>query len=319
MKVLLTGVSGFIGSHLAERLLREGYRVRGVDSFLDYYPRSVKENNIKGLNGKQGFEFIEADLLTLDLGNLLTGVEAVFHQAAIAGVRASWGGNFDEYVRNNILGTQLLLEACKDKELKKFIYASSSSVYGDADELPIKETTPVKPVSPYGVSKLSGEQLAYLYFKGYGVPVVSLRYFTVYGPRQRPDMAFHKFLKAVMLGEEIEVYGTGKQTRDFTFITDSVEANVGAFLKGVPGEAYNIGGGSRIQLIDCIRLIEEISGKEAKLRYGESQRGDAVNTYADIGKAVRDFQYSPKVGIDEGLAEHYRWLTKNLDVYLRFN
>jgi nucleoside-diphosphate-sugar epimerase len=319
MKVLVTGVSGFIGSHLAERLLREGYRVTGVDSFLDYYPRSVKENNIKRLNGKKGFEFIEADLLALHLGRLLMGVEAVFHQAAIAGVRASWGGSFDEYVRNNILGTQLLLEACKDKELKKFIYASSSSVSGVADARPIKQTTPVRPVSPYGVSKLSGEQLAYLYFKGYGIPVVSLRYFTVYGPRQRPDMAFHKFLKAVMLGEEIVVYGTGKQTRDFTFITDSVEANVGAFSKGVPGEAYNIGGGSRIQLIDCIRLIEEISGKKAKLRYGESQRGDVVHTYADIGKAVRDFQYSPKVGISEGLAEHYRWLTKNLDVYLRAN
>jgi nucleoside-diphosphate-sugar epimerase len=316
MKVLVTGVSGFIGSHLAERLLKDGHRVTGLDSFLDYYPRRVKENNLRGLSGKKGFEFIEADLLDLELGKMLDGIETVFHQAAIAGVRASWGGRFSEYVRNNILGTQLLLEACKDKDLKKFVYASSSSVYGDAVELPIKETTPVKPVSPYGVSKLAGEQLAYLYFNGYGLPVVSLRYFTVYGPRQRPDMAFHKFLKAVILGEEIEVHGTGEQTRDFTFIGDAIEANMQAFSKGVDGEAYNIGGGSKIKLIECIKLIEDISGKKAKLRFGESQRGDAMHTYADVGKARRDFQYSPRVGISEGLAEHYKWLTKNLEVYI---
>ncbi|MFI5323557.1 MAG: NAD-dependent epimerase/dehydratase family protein [Thermodesulfobacteriota bacterium] len=316
MKILITGVSGFIGSHLAERLLKDGYRVTGVDSFLDYYPRRIKENNLKGLSGKKDFEFIEADLLDLELGRLLNGIEAVFHQAAIAGVRASWGGRFNQYVRNNILGTQLLLEACKYKDLKKFVYASSSSVYGDAEEFPITETSPVKPLSPYGVSKLAGEQLAYLYFKGYGVPVVSLRYFTVYGPRQRPDMAFHKFLKEVMLGGEIEVYGTGKQTRDFTFIADAVEANIRAFSKGVDGETYNIGGGSRIELIECIRLIEEISGKKVRLRFGESQRGDAGHTYADVSKAVRDFQYSPRVGIGEGLTEHYKWLTENLEVYL---
>ncbi len=316
MKILVTGVSGFIGSHLAERLLKEGYRVTGVDSFLDYYPRKVKENNLKGLRGKKGFEFVEADILDLDMEKLLSGIDAVFHQAAIAGVRSSWGGRFNEYVRNNILGTQLLLEASKDKNLKKFVYASSSSVYGDAEEFPIKETTQVKPVSPYGVSKLAGEQLAYLYYKGYGVPVVSLRYFTVYGPRQRPDMAFHKFLKAVLIGEEIEVYGTGEQTRDFTFIGDAVEANIQAFSKGVDGEVYNTGGGSRVKLIECIRLIEEVSGKRADLRFTESQRGDARHTYADVSKAKKDFQYSPKIGIREGLTMHYDWLRENLEIYI---
>lgn len=317
MKILVTGVAGFIGSHLAERLLKDGYEVRGVDSFLDYYPRRVKEHNLAGLLGNKGFEFVEADLLGADRKKLLGGVEAVFHQAAIAGVRSSWGARFDEYVRNNILGTQLLLEASKDMRLGKFIYASSSSVYGDSDELPIKETSPVRPVSPYGVTKLSGEQLAYLYYKGYGVPVVSLRYFTVYGPRQRPDMAFHKFLKAVILGEEIEVYGTGEQTRDFTYISDAVEANLGALSGGVNGEAYNVGGGSRIKLIDCIRTIEEISGEKARLRFGDSQRGDASHTYADVSKAERDFRYSPTVGIREGLTEHYNWLKKNMDLYVR--
>lgn len=316
MKILVTGVAGFIGSHLAERLVKDGYEVRGVDSFLDYYPRPVKEHNITGLLGNKGFELIEADLLDTDPHKLLDGVEAVFHQAAIAGVRSSWGMRFDEYVRNNILGTQLLLEASKDMRLKKFIYASSSSVYGDSDELPIKETSPVRPVSPYGVTKLSGEQLAYLYYKGYGVPVVSLRYFTVYGPRQRPDMAFHKFLKAVIMGEEIEVYGTGEQTRDFTFISDAVDANIAAFSGGVNGEPYNVGGGSRIKLIDCIRIIEEISGKKAKLSFGESQRGDALHTYADVSKAKRDFRFSPAVSIREGLTEHYNWLKKNIELYV---
>ncbi len=315
MKILVTGVAGFIGSHLAERLLKVGYEVRGVDSFLDYYPRPVKEHNVKSLVGSKDFEFVEGDILGLDLHELLDGIGGVFHQAAIAGVRSSWGARFDEYVRNNILGTQLLLEACKDMPLKKFVYASSSSVYGDSDELPIKETSPVRPVSPYGVTKLSGEQLTYLYFKGYGVPVVSLRYFTVYGPRQRPDMAFHKFLKAVITGGEIEVYGTGEQTRDFTYISDAIDANIAAFSSGVNGEAYNVGGGSRIKLIDCIRIIEEISGEKARLGFGESQRGDARHTYADVSKAKSDFGYSPVIGIREGLTEHYDWLRKNLEYY----
>ncbi len=316
MKILVTGAAGFIGSHLAERLVKEGHTVVGVDSFLDYYPRKIKERNVEGLVVKKGFEFIEGDILCLDLDKLLSGIDAVFHQAAIAGVRSSWGAGFDEYVRNNILGTQLLLEACRDGRIKKFVYASSSSVYGDCDELPIKETSPVRPVSPYGVTKLSGEQLAYLYYKGYGVPVVSLRYFTVYGPRQRPDMAFHKFLKAVITGGEIEVYGTGEQTRDFTFIGDAVSANLAAFSNGVNGEAYNVGGGSRIKLIECIRVIEEICGKKANLNFTDPQRGDAAHTYADVSKAKKDFGYSPSVGIREGLTEHYDWLKKNLGLYL---
>jgi UDP-glucose 4-epimerase len=319
MKILVTGTAGFIGSHLSERLLKEGYAVKGVDSFLDYYPRMIKEHNLKGLIGKKGFEFVEGDILGLDLEELLDGIDVVFHQAAIAGVRSSWGAKFDEYVRNNISGTQLLLEACKDRPLKKFVYASSSSVYGDSDELPIKETSALRPVSPYGVTKLSGEQLAYLYYKGYGVPVVSLRYFTVYGPRQRPDMAFHKFLRAVITGGEIEVYGTGEQTRDFTFMGDAVDANLAAFSNGVDGEAYNVGGGSRIKLIECIRIIEEISGMKAKLRFGDSQRGDARHTYADVSKAKKDFGYSPRVGIREGLTEHYNWLKSNLELYRRIS
>lgn len=316
MDILVTGVSGFIGSHLAERLVKEGHSVTGVDSFLDYYPRKVKENNIKGLRGKPGFEFIEADITALDLNRLVGKVDAVFHQAAIAGVRSSWGGRFDEYVRNNILGTQMLLEACKDRRLKKFIYASSSSVYGDAEQLPVAELSSTNPISPYGVSKLAGEHLACLYYKGYGVPAVSLRYFTVYGARQRPDMAFHKFIRAVIREEEIEIYGRGEQTRDFTFISDAVEANLQALKNGIDGEVYNIGGGSRVSLIECVRIIEKIAGKKADLRFTEPQRGDAKHTYADVSKAKKDFHYSPQVGVEEGIREHYNWLKENLELYL---
>lgn len=315
MKVLVTGVSGFIGSSLSERLLEEDYEVVGVDSFYDYYPRKIKEHNIQKLLEHPDFEFVEDDILNLKLDELLSSVEGVFHQAAIAGVRASWGRKFDDYVRNNVLGTQKLLEACKNSKLDKIIYASSSSVYGDTDELPIKETSPTNPVSPYGVTKLAAEHLASLYHKGYGLPTVSLRYFTVYGPRQRPDMAFHKFISAVMKGEKIEIYGTGEQTRDFTYVDDAVEANLQAFKNGQAGEVYNIGGGSRIKLIDAIKIIEEIAGKEAKLVFTEPQRGDARHTFSDVTKAEADFGYAPKTDVKTGLEKHYQWLKKNIELY----
>jgi nucleoside-diphosphate-sugar epimerase len=315
MKVLVTGVSGFIGSSLSERLLGEGYQVVGVDSFYDYYPRKIKEHNIQTLSDNPYFEFIEADILDLKWDNLLRDVSGVFHQAAIAGVRASWGNKFNDYVRNNVLGTQKLLEACKNVELDKVIYASSSSVYGDTDDLPIKESSATNPVSPYGVTKLAAEHLASLYYKGFGVPTVSLRYFTVYGPRQRPDMAFHKFISAVIKGNQIEIYGTGEQTRDFTYIDDAVEANIQAFKNGQAGEVYNIGGGSRIKLIDTIRIIEEITGKEANLIFTEPQRGDARHTFSDVAKAVSDFGYAPKTDVKTGLEKHYQWLKKNIYLY----
>ncbi|MCZ6469439.1 MAG: NAD-dependent epimerase/dehydratase family protein [Candidatus Dadabacteria bacterium] len=315
MRVLVTGVSGFIGSSLSEKLLDEGFQVIGVDSFFDYYPRKIKENNLYDLLKQPDFEFVESDILGIDWDRIISQVDGVFHQAALAGVRASWGQKFDQYVQNNILGTQRLLEACKNRRVEKFIYASSSSVYGDTDELPIHENSTTNPVSPYGVSKLAAEHLASLYFKSYGVPTVSLRYFTVYGPRQRPDMAFHKFITAVINGDKIEVYGTGEQTRDFTFIDDVVQANIQAFRNARAGEVYNIGGGSRIKLIDTIRIIEEITGREANLVYTEPQRGDAKHTFSDVTKAKADFDYSPQVDVKSGLEKHYEWLKKNLEIY----
>jgi UDP-glucose 4-epimerase len=314
MKVLVTGVAGFIGSHLAGRLLQEGFQVIGIDSFLDNYSRKIKGNNLRGLFNNK-FSFIEGSIFELDLKEILKKVDTVFHQAAIPGVRTSWGKEFYKYLENNVLATQILLESCKDLKIKKFIYASSSSVYGDSDELPIKETSTTKPVSPYGVSKLAGEHLAILYFKEYGIPTVSLRYFTVYGPRQRPDMGFHKFIIAILSRKQIEIFGSGDQTRDFTFIDDVVEANLLASNKGREGEVYNIGGGNRIELIQAIKAIEEVSGKQCDLKFTESQKGDVKRTYADISKAKMDFDYNPKIDINKGLEKHYEWLRENLDIY----
>ena len=315
MNVVLTGASGFIGSHLAERLLRQGSEVTGIDCFLDYYPRIIKERNLRGFLDHPGFTFVEADVAELDWSEILRGKDAVFHQAAIAGVRASWGSRFNEYAKNNILGTQLILEASKEANLKKFVYASSSSVYGNAESLPIDEATPARPISPYGVSKLAGEHLVSLYHKAYGVPTVSLRYFTVYGPRQRPDMAFHKFIKAVHAGELIEVYGDGAQTRDFTYIDDAVSANLSALTGGRPGGIYNIGGGSKIKLIDAIRLIENVVGRKADIRYADKQKGDAAHTYANVTLAENDLNYSPSYDLERGLTEQYCWIRDNMDIY----
>lgn len=315
MKVIVTGACGFIGSSLSQRLLDEGYEVAGIDSFYDYYPRKIKEHNISGLLEHPDFKFIESDILTFNWDSVLNGVEGIFHQAAIAGVRSSWGGKFDQYVQNNVLGTQRLLEACKNRCLNKIIYASSSSVYGDTDELPIRETSPTNPVSPYGVTKLAGEHLASLYHKGYGMPTVSLRYFTVYGPRQRPDMAFHKFISAVMKGDPVNIYGTGEQTRDFTFIDDAVEANLAAYKNGIEGEVYNIGGGSTIKIIEAIRMIEEITGEKANLVYTDPQRGDAIHTFSDVSKAAAELGYSPQFALKAGLEKHYGYLKENIKLY----
>jgi len=315
VRLLITGVSGFIGSSIAKKLIQEGYEIIGIDSFLDNYPKKIKENNIRELLKNKRFNFIEGNILSLNIGKIFDQVDGVFHQSAIPGVRASWGINFNQYTEHNVNGTQVLLEASKNKEIKKFVNASSSSVYGDVNELPISETTPTLPISPYGVTKLAGENLANLYFKSYCIPTISLRYFTVYGPRQRPDMAFHKIITAIILGREIEIYGNGEQTRDFTFIDDAVEANLKAFLNGRDGEVYNVGGGSRVKLNQAIRIIEEISGKKAKLKYVDSHKGDAKHTYADISKGKKDFGYSPGIDIYEGLKRQFEWLKDNLDIY----
>ena len=219
MLSVVSGVAGFIGSHLAERLIDEGHEVVGIDCFTDYYPRIIKEGNLKNLLALPGFTFIEGNLLDLNLPDLLKGTNFIFHQAAQAGVRSSWGAEFEIYTTLNLVATQRLLEACKGLPIEKFIFASSSSVYGDSEELPLREDSVLRPVSPYGVTKLAGEHLCTSYWKNYNIPTIALRYFTVYGPRQRPDMAFHKFMGALMQDKKIEIYGDGLQTREFTFAT----------------------------------------------------------------------------------------------------
>ncbi len=304
----MTGAAGFIGSHLSGSLIQKGFDVVGIDNFTDYYPRTIKETNITQLRGGNNFEFVEASLLEVDLAKLLDGVEVVFHEAAQAGVRASWGQNFKIYSDNNILATQMLLEACCRSPVKKLIYGSSSSVYGDTPDLPMKESSLPCPVSPYGVSKLAAEHLCFLYYKNFGIPAVSLRYFTVYGPRQRPDMAFHRFFKWALKNETIRVYGDGQQTRDFTYIDDIVEANLLALEKGAPGKVYNIGGGSRISLERVIQIISEITGRQLKVDYQEKEKGDVRHTMADTTRAQRELHYSPKVSIREGLQAEYEWI-----------
>ncbi len=266
------------------------------------YPRKYKDKNIKNVLEDDRFTLIEQDILSMDA---FPDVDYIFHQAAQAGVRKSWGRDFEIYTRDNILATQRLLEYYKDCKIKKFVYASSSSIYGDA-KLPMKETRLPKPVSPYGVTKLAAENLCYLYYKNYGVPAVSLRYFTVYGPRQRPDMAIHLFVKEILNDWEITVYGDGNQTRDFTFVDDVVEANLLSAFSDVQGEVFNVGGGTRISVNELIRTIEEVSGKRAIVRYIVKQKGDVNDTLADVSK-IGELGWKPRVGIRKGVERFVEW------------
>ncbi len=309
MRSIVTGCAGFIGSHLTERLIDIGSEVVGIDNFNDTYSRLIKEKNLECLRGSKQFRFHEADILSMDLDRVLEDVDYVFHQAAQAGVRSSWGKYFKSYTDNNIIATQMLLESLKGKGVKKFIYASSSSVYGDC-QLPMKEDSITKPVSPYGVSKLAGENLCQLYNKNYGIPTISLRYFTVYGPRQRPDMAFHKFIKKILNGDKIVVYGTGKQTRDFTYIDDVIEANILAMNSEFFGEVFNIGGGTRIILQDVIGLLGRVLDKKPKIEFNDFQKGDVKDTEADVKKSRRMLSFSPKIKIEEGLEKEIEWIKK---------
>ncbi|MSO82750.1 MAG: NAD-dependent epimerase/dehydratase family protein [Acidobacteria bacterium] len=313
MKALVTGVAGFIGSHLAERLLETGATVTGIDCFTDYYPRALKERNLAPLRGAPGFTLVESSLADADLSALLGRVTHVFHLAAQAGVRKSWGRDFRVYTVNNVEATQILLEACVGLPIERLVNASSSSVYGDAVPLPMREDARPQPVSPYGVTKLAAEQLCHLYHVNHGVPAVSLRYFTVYGPRQRPDMGFSRFLHAVMLGEAVTQFGDGRQTRDFTFVADAVTATVAAGTRGTPGGVYNIGGGSRIALLDVFELIRRITARPLRVELVEAQRGDMRDTYADTTRAHADLAFAPTVTLEEGLRAQYDWMTAGHD------
>jgi nucleoside-diphosphate-sugar epimerase len=309
MRCMVTGCAGFIGSHLSERLLSEGHTVLGIDVFTDYYPRPYKEGNLDSFRNSPGFTLLEGDLTALPLERLLEGVDLVFHQAAQAGVRASWGEQFDTYTQQNILATQRLLEACRGATaLQRFVYASSSSVYGNALSLPVTEEAVPRPVSPYGVTKLAAEHLCLLYHTNFNVPSVALRYFTVYGARQRPDMAFHRFIQAGLAGEAITVHEDGNQTRDFTHVRDIVQANIKAATSpAASGNVYNIAGGSRVTLNEALAQLAAAMGRELEVFHAPKQAGDVRDTYADIGRAQSDLEYRPTVDLGTGLRDEVEW------------
>lgn len=311
----MTGVAGFIGSHLADRLLADGHQVVGIDSFTNYYERSRKEANLAHLRQRDGFSLVEADLTEADLPGLLEGVTTVFHEAGQPGVRASWGSSFEPYVRSNILATQALLEASRESaSLERFVFASSSSVYGDARDLPSREDTLPLPVSPYGVTKLAAEHLCVLYAR-LGVPTVCLRYFTVYGPRQRPDMAFHRFIRALLTETEMVINGDGEQTRDFTYVADIVDANLAAASAPrelVSGRVYNLGGGTQITINQVIAMLEAMTERKADVKRRPEPPGEARHTRADCTAAGRDLRWRPRHLLEEGLRAEIEWLAGEL-------
>jgi nucleoside-diphosphate-sugar epimerase len=301
-RALVTGCAGFIGSHLAERLVDDGAEVVGVDCFTRSYARALKEANLERLRCEPSFELVELDLATDELDGLLDGVDDVFHLAAQTSVRASFGPGYRDYVRNNVAATQRLLDAAARVPLLSFVYASSSSVYGDALAIPTPETEPLEPISPYAMTKAAVEDLALGAWRERGVPAVGLRYFTVYGPRQRPDMAFARFIAAALSGEPLELLGDGRQRRDFTYVGDAVDATCAAAREGEPGCAYNVGCGAPVELHAAVELIGELLERPLRVEFREHARGDVVCTAADTTRAERELGVCPSTPLPIGLA-----------------
>jgi UDP-glucuronate 4-epimerase len=307
MRALVTGCAGFIGSHLTESLLADGHDVVGVDALIDTYPRAVKLANLERAMEFDGFRFLATDLLTSQLDALVEECDAIFHLAAEPGVRASWGERFASYTRNNVLATQGLLEAAKRWPDKRVVFASS--IYGDAELLPTPEGVLPRPFSPYGVTKLAAEHLCDLYHANYGVETVALRYFSTYGPRQRPDMAFHRFCRAALRREPLTIFGNGEQTRDFTFVADVVAATRAAAISpAARGRVYNVGGGSRVSVNEALEVIVSFAGRPLEVRHLESEKGDVRDTGADTSRARRELGFNPTTSVEAGLQAEFEWM-----------
>lgn len=320
-RVIITGIAGFVGSTLAERILETtpSTNIVGIDSFTDYYPRALKEQNVAALRDA-GVTILEKDLVEADLDSLLDGAEVIYHQAGQPGVRPSWGTSFDAYLRDNILASQRLLESARRvATLKRFVYASSSSVYGDAERYPTLESDTPRPLSPYGVTKLAAEHLMSLYARNFGVPTISLRYFTVFGPRQRPDMAFTRFITSALTGRSIQIYGTGTQIRDFTFVEDVVRANLlAASVNNLqPGSVYNISGGSSVTLNDVLSILEDVIGERLAIERVDKVAGDVFRTGGSNDAASTNLGWKPQVGLREGLTQQIHWVEPRVSSYAR--
>lgn len=308
MHALVTGAAGFIGSTLCDRLLEEGWTVRGVDAFTPYYDAALKRSNVDAAMHSSRFTLYEADLLLTDLNPLLKGVDTVFHLAGQPGVRLSWADGFRTYNDLNVNVTQRLLEAARESDISRFVYASSSSIYGDATVVPTDEDQPTRPFSPYGVTKLAGELLSTAYGANFGVPTTSLRYFTVYGPRQRPDMATHRLIESARTGQAFPLFGDGEQVRDFTFVDDIVNANLLAATCGVPpGTVCNAAGGASVRLIDLVELVGELVGKPISIDWRPAQPGDVRRTGGSIDRAERLLGWKPLVALREGVERQVAW------------
>src|SRR3989440_9061718 len=306
-RVVVTGAAGFIGSHLCERLLQDGHEVVGIDSFNDYYERDRKEANLQNARKHPAFKLVEADLVTAGLSQALSGASVVFHLAGQPGVRPSWGSQFDRYVQANIVATQRLLETLRESPVKRLVFASSSSIYGDAEMFPTKETALPRPVSPYGMTKLAAEHLAFVYMRNFGIPATSLRYFTVYGPRQRPDMAFCRFMEALVENQEIGIFGDGEQTREFTYVSDAVDGTVKAASADVLGQIINLGGGGRVTVNRVLDTLEDISKLKTRRKYLPVAPGEPRHTGASINVARERLGWEPRVSLRDGLTRQWEW------------
>ncbi len=309
MKCFVTGCAGFVGSHLTEALLAQNHDVIGVDSLIPFYDPGLKRQNLAAALAHPRFRFEEIDLIEADLRPLLADVDIIFHLAGQPGVRDSWGERFVGYIRNNVQATERLLQAAVGSDIRRFVYAGSSSVYGDAPEMPWHEEVCPRPRSPYAITKLAAEHLCRSYRLDFGVPTVVVRFFTVYGPRQRPDMAFHKFLRAALFDEPIPLYGDGRQTRDFTYVSDIVAgAMAAAAAPDAVGGIFNLGGGSRIVLLDLLTMLGDVTGRPVAIAQRGLQAGDVRHTWADISRSRAVLGYQPRVGLEEGLRREFAWI-----------